>query len=266
MEGMAAEAAKGMEEKYTTFPSIPLPAQPASVSIRVFLIRKVSSGGAMTGGIFHLILALLVFAISHSLTNLPALRNPAERVLGRGGFMAAYSVLSLVLLAWMIAAYRDAPTLVLWVQEGWMRWIPAIAMIPASLLIGIGVASPNPFSIGPGRRGYDPARPGILRLTRHPVLWGLAIWAAAHVVPNGDAAALILFVPLIGLAFAGPPMLEKKRRRTLGEAEFDRLAARTDRPAWAMVPETGWRILVGVALYGLLFAAHEPVIGVSPWP
>lgn len=220
----------------------------------------------MTGTIFHLVAALLVFAFSHSLTNLPALRGPAERVLGRTGFMAAYSVLSLVLLGWMIAAYRDAPTLIVWYQEAWMRWVPALAMVPAALLMGIGIASPNPFSIGPGRKGFDPDRPGILRLTRHPVLWGLAIWAASHVIPNGDAAALILFVPLLAMAFAGPPMLERKRRRTLGDPEFERLAVRTNRPNWAMIPEIGWRVLVGVALYGLLFTAHEPVIGVSPWP
>jgi uncharacterized membrane protein len=207
-----------------------------------------------------------VFLGSHSLTNLPAIRRPAERLLGRAGYTIAYSLLSLALLAWMIAAYVAAPTLLLWGQEPWMRWVPPIAMLAACQLWAAGMSTPNPFSIGPGGRGFDPARPGILRLTRHPVLWGLAIWAGAHVVPNGDAAALLLFVPLLVLALAGPAMLERKRRRSLG-AEFDRLAALTGKPSAAMLAEIGWkRLLAGLVLYAALLHLHAPVIGASPLP
>jgi uncharacterized membrane protein len=31
------------------------------------------------------------------------------------------------------------------------------------------------------------------RLTRHPMLWGVTVWAAVHLVANGDLASLILF-------------------------------------------------------------------------
>lgn len=208
---------------------------------------------------------MAVFLGSHSLTNLPAVRRPAERLLGRGGYTAAYSVLSLLLLAWMIAAYIAAPTIVLWDQQPWMRWVPALAMVVACQLWAVGMSTPNPFSIGPGGRGFDPARPGILRLTRHPVLWGLTLWAAAHVVPNGDAAALLLFVPLLALALGGPAMLERKRRRSL--PDFDRLAALTNRPSAAMLAEIGWkRPLAGLVLYAALLHLHPLVIGVSPLP
>lgn len=220
----------------------------------------------MTGGLWHLALAVAVFLVSHSLTNRPGFRARAERLLGgRIGFTLAYSALSLLLLAWIIAAYAAAPTWVLWGQERWMRWVPVLAMAPASLLITIGMATPNPFSIGPGGRGYDPARPGILRLTRHPVLWGMVLWAAAHLVPNGDVAALMVFVPLLLLALAGPAVLDRKRRQTL--AGWDRLAAATAKPRWAMLREIGpWRVIFGLLLYKALLLAHEPVIGVSPMP
>lgn len=221
----------------------------------------------MTGGIWQLVAAVAVFLASHSLTNRPHFRRRAEAALGGSrGFTIAYSLLSLLLLAWMIGAYRDAPTVVVWDQEGWMRWVPPLVMPVVCILAVAGLTAPNPFSIGPGGRGYDPARPGILRLTRHPVLWAAGLWAGAHIVPNGDAAALILFVPLVLLAVAGPAMLDRKRRRLLGEAEWSRLAAIPRDPV-AALREVGWkRILGGLVLYAALLHLHQPVIGVSPLP
>lgn len=221
----------------------------------------------MTGGIWQLGLAVLVFLASHSLTNRPGFRRRAEAALGGSrGFTIAYSILSLLLLAWMIAAYRDAPTVVLWNQSPWMRWVPPLVMPVASVLAVAGLTTPNPFSIGPGGRGFDPARPGILRLTRHPVLWAAGLWAGAHIVPNGDAAALILFLPLLLLAVAGPMMLDRKRRRVLGFEEWSRLAAFSTDP-WAALRETGWkRIVGGVVLYAVLLHLHQPVIGANPFP
>lgn len=220
----------------------------------------------MTGSLGHLALAVTVFLVSHSLTNRTALRRPAEALLGRLGFTLAYSVLSLALLSWIILAYAAAPTWVLWDQARWMRWVPAIAMLPACLALAAGMATPNPFSIGPGGRGFNPARPGLLRLTRHPLLWGLALWAGAHIVPNGDVAALMVFVPLLLLALVGPKVLDAKRRRTLG-ARWEDMAALTGRPRWIMLREIGlWRLLAGMALYGALIALHPMAIGVSPAP
>ncbi|MCR6631302.1 MAG: NnrU family protein [Magnetospirillum sp.] len=221
----------------------------------------------MTGGLWQLVLAVVVFLASHSLTNRRVFRSRAEAALGGSrGFTIAYSLLSLLLLGWMIAAYRDAPTVLVWGQQPWMRWVPVLVMPVASILAVAGLTTPNPFSIGPGGRGFDPARPGILRLTRHPVLWAAALWAGAHIVPNGDVAALTLFLPLVVLALAGPRMLDRKRRRTLGFEDWSRLAAIPRDPV-AMLREMGWkRLLGGLLLYAALLHLHEPVIGASPWP
>ncbi|MBC7906750.1 MAG: hypothetical protein H7Y60_08395 [Rhodospirillaceae bacterium] len=226
----------------------------------------------MTGGLWQLVLAVVVFLASHRLTNQPAFRRPAEALLGgKRGFTIAYSILSVLLLAWMIAAYGDAPMVLVWGQQSWMRWLPPLVMPVACVLAVAGLTTPNPFSIGPGAKGYDPNHPGILRLTRHPVLWAAALWAGAHVVPNGDVAALILFVPLLLLALVGPKLLDRKRRRDLGLDEWTRLAALTDEPL-AVMPtvlfrEIGWpRIFGGLVLYGALLALHQPVIGAWPLP
>lgn len=223
----------------------------------------------LTGSIWHLVAALAVFLASHSLTNLKPFRERAQRLVGKRGFYGIYSAISILLLVWMIAAYIASPTVVVWDQQPWMRWAPAIAMLFACLLGAAGLSTPNPFSIGPGGSGFEPKRPGIVRLSRHPVVWALALWAGAHAVPNGDVAALLLFVPLLGLALLGPRILDAKRRASLGEAEWRRLADAAARPwrAAELLREVGaGRILAGLALYAALVFLHQPVIGVSPLP
>lgn len=208
----------------------------------------------------------MVFLISHRLTNQPRFRRWAEaRLGGNVGFSIAYSIVSLILLTWIIHAYQQAPTLLLWEQQPWMRWAPAFAMLPACVMLTIGMTTPNPFSIGPGKRGYDPAHPGLLRLTRHPILWAAALWAGAHIIPNGDVAALMIFAPLLALALIGPRLLDAKRKR--GLADWDTQAALTNRPRFALLTEIGWwRPLLGVAAYALLLSLHPSLIGASPWP
>lgn len=221
----------------------------------------------MTGGLWQLVLAVAIFLVSHRLTNQPAFRRRAEAALGgKRGFTIAYSILSLLLLTWMIAAYGDAPMIVVWGQEPWMRWVPPLVMPVASVLALAGLTTPNPFSIGPGAKGFDAARPGILRLTRHPVLWAASLWAAAHIIPNGDVTALILFVPLLLLGLIGPMLLDKRRRHSLGFEQWSELAAIRHDPL-AMLREMGWaRILGGLGLYAALLLLHAPVIGAWPLP
>ncbi|HSV28869.1 MAG TPA: hypothetical protein VLL76_04905, partial [Candidatus Omnitrophota bacterium] len=65
----------------------------------------------------------------------------------------------------------------------------------------------------------------------------------------------------------GPAMLDRKRRRKLGAAEFARLAALTAVPRAVLLAEIGWaRIVAGIVLYAVLLLLHEPVIGANPWP
>lgn len=223
----------------------------------------------MGGGLASLAAAVAAFLASHTLVSLPALRRPLEAVLGRVGFALAYSALSLLLLGWIVVAFQAAPDIEIWPQQAWMRWVPPLAMPWVCVLLVAGLTMPNPFSVGRGGRGFDPSRPGILRLTRHPVVLSLALWSGAHILPNGDAGGLLVFAPFLALSLAGPRLLDAKRRHSLGPAEWARLAAATARPsAWrAMLRETGpARLAGGAALYLALLALHPLVIGLSPLP
>jgi len=52
-------------------------------------------------------------------------------------------------------------------------------------------------------------------ITRHPFLWGIALWALVHLIINGDLASLILFGSLLLLAVGGTLAIDARRGATL---------------------------------------------------
>jgi len=224
----------------------------------------------------HLVLATVFFALTHAVPALGPVRRGLVARLGEAAYMGLYSGISLAALAWVGIAYAGAPHVELWPTVPWSYWFPILVM-PLACILGVaGLASPNPFSLGAGSKGYDPQRPGIVAVTRHPVLWGLALWAAAHVPPNGDAATILLFAVLAGLSLSGAPSLDAKRSRRLGEARWNELAAATSNVPFVallaggirfrLADVGGWRLTGGLGLYLALLLSHEFVIGVTPLP
>jgi uncharacterized membrane protein len=66
----------------------------------------------------------------------------------------------------------------------------AIPVIALAFFLGIqGLLAPNPTSVGQqGALAKEGTIHGVVRITRHPFLWGVAIWAAFHVSANGNLA------------------------------------------------------------------------------
>src|SRR3546814_1436284 len=91
-------------------------------------------------------------------------------------------------------AYGVAPQMPLWAPWRGYRLIPLLVMPIASILVVAGLTTRNVTAVG-GERFAETTRPvdGIMTVTRHPFLWGVLLWALAHLPPNGDAASLILF-------------------------------------------------------------------------
>jgi uncharacterized membrane protein len=143
-------------------------------------------------------------------------------------------------------------------------------MLPVCLILALAVGRPNPFSFGGVRNdAFDPARPGIVRLTRHPVLLALAIWAFAHVVPNGDLAHGLLFGTFAVFALVGGRLVDRRKRREMGEDWTHLDAARKAAPL--PPPPRSWpglvlRLALGVALYLGLVWLHPWLFAVSPLP
>lgn len=213
-----------------------------------------------------LLLAVGVFLAAHLIPAVKPVRAGLVRVMGEPVYLAAYSIVSLAIIVWMIRAYGAAPHVELWPAMDWARWLAAVVMAPACVLIVAGMAGPNPFSLGWGRRGFDPARPGIVGVTRHPVIWGLGLWAGVHVLVNGDQASVILFGLLGVLSLAGPFSLDAKRRGVLGAEGFEKMRAEAAETGFraAVLQAGAWRIGGGLALWAALMAGHEWAFGVAP--
>lgn len=221
-----------------------------------------------------LVAAQLAFVGGHLLLSHPPVRGRLVARLGEPAFSAAYSVLMLAALAWVIAAYRSAPYIALWELGAAGRIVPAAVMPIALVLAVLGLTSKNVTAVGGERHWNAPIR-GVGTVTRHPFLWGAGLWALAHLAANGDAASLVLFGGIALLAFAGMRAIDHKRALKLGDA-WQAIARRTSilpfgaaftgRTAvdWGGI---GWvRPVVGIALYVLLMHQHALFFGVSALP
>ncbi len=219
----------------------------------------------------YFLVAFAAFFILHSLPLRPAVRARLVAMLGRRGFTVVYSAISIAALVWLFAAAARAPFVEIWPRAAWQAWVPLTVMGAVCILIGFGVARPNPLSFGGSRNDtFDPSYPGLTRWVRHPIFAALALWALAHLLPNGDLAHVILFGVFAAFALLGIPMVDRRRQREMGP---DRWAALQERIALGpMIPHPlSWsgtvvRGVLSAGVYWALILAHPVVIGVSPLP
>ncbi len=220
----------------------------------------------------QLIAAALFFVGIHFVISGSRLRDSLVPRLGEKNFRAGFSLLSLFGLWWLAHAYRAAPYIETWGQLGWFKPVAALLMLPAFLLVVLGIATPNPTVVGGEKALGQPAQ-DILRITRHPFLWGISLWAATHLIANGDAAALVLFGSLLLLALGGTISIDAKRLRLYGEDWEKFLLHTSNLPFLAIVQkrnvlafkEIGWkRPALAVFLYMAMLHFHTKLFGVSP--
>lgn len=211
--------------------------------------------------------AFVAFFLSHSLPLRPRLRSALRARLGARGFGLAYSGLSLAVLAWLIGAAGRAPHVPLWAWAPWQNYIVIAVMLPVCLLLALTLGRPNPLSFGGAHNGrFDPARPGLVRWTRHPLLLALALWSAAHLLANGDLAHVILFGTFAGFSLLGMRLVDRRKRAELGPDWTRLVQAVRAAPLAALRPEPALmpRLGLGLALYAALLWAHPLLFGVDP--
>lgn len=228
------------------------------------------------GGWGGFVAAFLVFLLAHAVPTRPRLRATLVRALGERWFIGLYGGLSVALLAWLVVAAGRAPYWPLWPYATWRVWLANLVMPLVCLLVTFALGAPNPLSFGGTGAAFDPGRPGAAGLARHPLLLAFALWATVHAIANGDLAHLLLFGGFLAFAIVGMRALDRRRRRQMGAAEWQRLAAATSSwPLLALI-EGRWRprpgrgdalrLALGLALWLALLALHPLVIGVSPLP
>lgn len=226
------------------------------------MIEDLQSWAPFTG-------SLAAFLASHAIPARPPIRRRLVGVVGERAYLILYSVMSLVLLGWLFRSAGEAPYVELWPVQDWQRLVPQF-LVPLAFAMGtIGLFTANPLSLSLDRQDSGSAPSSILGITRHPVLWALALWAAAHLVPSGDLAHVLLFAILLMLCLGGMVLMDRRSARQLGEARWMELAATRPLVPFSRPGALHWptRREALLGLLGLLVAntmalLHGLIIGV----
>jgi uncharacterized membrane protein len=226
-------------------------------------------------GLGTLTLAALLWVGVHVGIAGTRLRGAIVARIGEGRFRGAFVVLSFAAIGFLAMSFNAAPTTPLWSAPPSLRWLLALAMLPAFVLFVASLAAPNPTAVGGERAAAASGEPrGIQRITRHPMLWSFAIWAAVHVLGNGNVASLLFFGAFLVTALVGMPSIDAKLSGR-DPAAWARLAAATSILPFGAIAagrnhfaprEIGWvPPVVALALWLVLLAwLHRAVFGVAP--
>jgi uncharacterized membrane protein len=188
-----------------------------------------------------LILGLVAFLGVHSIRIVaPEWRNAQLASMGEGKWKGVYSLASLIGFILMIWGYSLARPEAVLIYEPpvWMKHVTLTLMLFSFVFLAVS-------QVPAGR---------IKAWVRHPMLLAVKIWAVAHLLANGDAASLLLFLGI--LAWAVIDRISVKRRESAGEVTVIEAGPVTNDII---------AIVAGVALYGLfVWRLHEWLFGVSP--
>jgi len=203
-----------------------------------------------------LLAACAFFLGIHVVISGSPLRGVIVGRIGERASLGLFSLLSLMGMVWLARAYARADGSWLWTPPLALRWVAPLLILVALLFVVVGLTTSSPTAAGGEGRldAQEPAR-GILRITRHPFPWGVALWAIMHLV--------------------GPLLIDAKRRRAFGP-KWERFVAVTSNVPFAAVAagrnamrlgEIGtWRIALAVALWAALLVVHPWLFGVSALP
>lgn len=228
----------------------------------------------------NLIAAAVTFAVLHLLVAGTKLRDRIVGVVGEQRYLGLFSLATFAVIGWLAWSYSHAfsssANAGYWTTPAWLKWTCGGLVLLAMLGIIVGVTTPNPTAVQQEKvlDTPEPAR-GVLRITRHPFLWGVALWSTAHLIANGDRASLVLFSTFLIVAVVGTTSIDHKRRRRYG-ASWDAFAGKTSNLPFAAIlagrnalkiGEIGvWRIALALAVYAGIVLAHPWLFGAAPLP
>lgn len=192
--------------------------------------------------------------------------------IGDSPFRGLFSLLSIIAILFLVRAWSATETTSLWDTPEWLRWVLVAVMLVAFVLFVASVSRRNPTMISGETAMAQPPR-GIQRVTRHPMLWSFALWAAVHIIGNGDTAALVFFGAFLVTALAGMPSIDAKLARR-DPATWQALSAATSIVPFAAIAqgrnrfvprEIGWpAVLIGVVAWAVVLSLHPWLFGVAP--
>ena len=215
-------------------------------------------------GMGMLILASLAFVGTHFLMSHP-LRRSMVSALGEKGFAGVYSLVSLATFVWMIRAYgpatEQAPQL-LW-DAGRIGFGIATLLMWLGSVLFMGSLRRNPAFPSPGKPVTEIGEPhGVFAITRHPMMWGFALWAATHAIVNPTQASLVLCAAIAFLALVGAAAQDAKKLTLLGPVWQDWRSRTSFVPyGRGLRSADGFALITGTVLWLVATWAHGALGG-----
>lgn len=203
-----------------------------------------------------LVAGLAVFVIGHLFISIHTVHSRLVATLGKNIYRLIHSGLAVVGLVLIVMGYSDRPIEILWALPPIAAMAPVVVMpFALVLLAGSGVSKPS-----------------IQRITRHPMLWAVALWAAAHLVANGDKGSVMLFGSMLFYALVAQWLGDRKMRYTDPQgwaalrhrtSAIPLLALFSGRTASGGADKGLLAVAVGLVMYGALLYLHPYVSGVA---
>ena len=206
-----------------------------------------------------------LFVGTHFLLSHP-LRGPLVRAVGEKPFQGIYSLVALITFGGMVYYYhaigREPERL--WDFSSDAAWLIASLLMWLASILLVGSFIRNPALPGAPRPKGGPT--GVFRITRHPMMWSFAIWAAVHLALIGMPKAIVFDGAIILLALAGAAGQDAKKARLMGEDWHDWTAQTAFIPFTRGIAHPGTAAFVGGTV--LFFAAtwaHPVLAGFWRW-
>jgi uncharacterized membrane protein len=221
------------------------------------------------------VLLLAGFVLTHIGMATPAVRDGLVAKLGEKGFQAVYAIVSLLLLVGAIQVYRGLEPRIIWVAPTGAWHLATLVMLVASILF-VGSVTPANKALA-GVPASDRPASGVLRITRHPMMWAFGLWAMVHATLSGSLPTVILAAGIGALALLGAAHQDSKKRRLMGPvwARYERetsywpLGAQlSGKQPWSALWPGVVPVLGGVVLWALLTFVHPVLMKapvVPPW-
>lgn len=160
----------------------------------------------------------VLFVGTHMLLSHP-LRAPVAGRMGERGFQVVYSVVAIATFILLVQAWRGMPPEPpLWAVDDPLWTLSSLIVLFASILF-MGSLIGNPALAAPGAEKAAAADPrGVFAITRHPMMWGFALWALAHALVVPTPGQIVLSAIIGFLALVGSAGQDAKKARLMGAA------------------------------------------------
>jgi uncharacterized membrane protein len=215
-----------------------------------------------------------LFVITHLGMTARSIRPNLVRMLGNGPYLLVYSLISfgtfIPLTIAFFSAKHSGP--MLWYLRDLepVRWLTISLMVVGLVVTAGAFITPSPAGLAPNTT-FEPR--GMLKITRHPLFVGIAIFGIAHMLMNGWLGDLLYFGTFPAVSIVGAWHQDQRKLADMGEeyrafyqsTSFVPGAALIDGRQHFSLPDLSFPALVlGAVLVVALLFAHPHVFGGRP--